>query len=188
MSNTGTTTPPDPNSLLTGGGGRSAKFENPGDIVAGEVTALRTTQQTDIDGTPKFWDNGDPRWQVVVSLQTGLTEDADDDGIRNLYVKGGMKTPTMQKAVSDALRGAGVKILEEGGRLEVAFIGLGTPSKPGLSAPKQYAARYTPPSAAVNLDAVFNQQPAPGPQAQVTATAPQTGPQAPTGDLWPAAS
>jgi hypothetical protein len=140
----------DPNSFLLGGGGKSARFENPGDTIKGVIAAPpELRQQTDIaTGVPKTWDNGDPVYQLVVQLQTDLREDADDDGLRNLYVSGGFKRASLQKAVADAVRASKAKGLEVGGTLAVRFTGEEPPAKKGFSPAKLYAAQYQPPSAA----------------------------------------
>lgn len=139
----------DPNAFLMGGGGRSAKFEAPGDTITGTICAEpEVKQQTDIKtGAPKFWDNGDPQMQLVVRLQTGLREDSDDDGIRAIYVKGGFKAPTMQKAVADAVRAGGAKGLAIGGTLTVTYTGNGPASGVGMNPPKYYTASYQLPVA-----------------------------------------
>lgn len=143
--------------LLGGGGGRSAKFEQPGTTVTGLVIDSEVRQQTDIrTGEPKVWQNGDPMNQLVVRLQTDTVEDADDDGIRVLYIKGGFKAPTMQKAVADAVRGVGAKGLEPGGSLSVTYTGDG-PKSPGMNPPKYYTATYNRPAAG----AAFLAPPAP---------------------------
>lgn len=150
-----TMTPPDPMSLLLGGGTRSAKFENPGDRVSGEILNVETKQQTDLkDGSPKFWDDGSPMWQVVVTLQTDERdpEDPEDDGRRNVYVKGSSKYASTHKAVADALRAAGAKTLEVGGTLALAYTGDGEATSRGFNPPKLYQAAYKAPVAGVNLD------------------------------------
>ena len=137
----------DPNRFLMGGGGKSAKFEQPNDEVVGTlIDAGEMRQQTDIkDGKPLFWDDGSPKMQLVLQLQTELREDPEDDGVRNLYVKGGFKNPTLQKAVADAVRAAGAKGLQAGGTLRVRFTGTGQASQ-GMSPPKFYVAKYDPPA------------------------------------------
>lgn len=138
----------DPNSFLLGGGGKSAKFETPGDTVTGVVCAPpELRQQTDMKtGAPKTWDNGDPVMQLVVKLQTDEREDTEDDGVRNLYVAGGFKRASLQKAVADAIRTAKAKGLEVGGTLAVKFTGEEPPQTKGFSPAKLYAAKYTPPT------------------------------------------
>lgn len=141
----------DPNAFLLGGGGKSAKFENVGDSVTGSITQVpEVRQQTKLeDGTPLTWDNGDPKMQLVVSLQTELREDGDDDGIRKLYVKGS-KDPaskSMHAAVAAAVQQAGAKGLEVGGRLTVRYVGNGVAKTRGFNPPKQYEASYVAASA-----------------------------------------
>lgn len=167
-------TPPDPNAFLAGGGGKSATLAAVGDQVVGQITDLRTTQQTDfLTKVPKTWDNGDPMWQVVVSLQTDQREDANDDGIRNVYLKGSGKDPhTSAGAARMALQTSGASQLEVGGMFAVAVIGFGEPPKPGLNAPKQHQAHYKAPAPSADLSAIFGGGAAPA------APAPQAPPAA----------
>jgi hypothetical protein len=134
--------------FLLGGGGKSAKFESVGDTVSGTICAQpELRQQTDIGtGAPKTWDNGDPVMQLVVKLQTTQREDAEDDGIRTLYISGGFKRASLQKAVADAVRSAKAIGLEVGGTLSVRFTGEEPPAKKGFSPAKLYAAKYEPPT------------------------------------------
>lgn len=136
----------DPNSFLMGGG-KSAKFDKHGDSITGVITAEpELRQQTDFKtGKALFWDNGDPIMQMVVRLQTEQREDSDDDGIRAVYLKGGFKNPTTQKAVADAVRAAGAKGLAVGGTLTLTYTGDGQAQSGGYP-PKFYSASYTPPS------------------------------------------
>lgn len=169
----------DPNQFLMGGGGRSAKFETPGTTVTGTITAEpEVRQQTEYKtGKLQFWDNGDPMMQLVVKLQTAERdpEDKDDDGIRAIYIKGGFKKPTMQKAIADAVRAAGVKGLAVGGTLTVTYTGDG-PSEGSGYPPKYYSASYAPPSA--NFLATGEATPpaqTAAPAAPTQATAPANG-------------
>lgn len=138
--------------LLGGGSGKSAKFETIGTSVSGTITTPpQVRQQTDMNtGTPSVWDNGDPKQQLVVSLQTAEKLDDDDDGIRNLYVKGS-KDPaskSMHAAVAGAVSTAGAKGLDVGGTLSVTYVGDGVAKTRGFNAPKMYAATYTAPDGA----------------------------------------
>ncbi len=151
-----TITPPDPSALLMGGGTRSAKFEAVGDAVRGEILNVETKQQTDLDGNPKTWDNGDPRWQVAVTRQTDERDatDPDDDGKRAVYLKGSNKYASTSKAVADAVRSAGATKLEQGGTLALQYVGDGEATKRGFSPPKLYQAAYKAPVAGVDLSAL----------------------------------
>lgn len=138
----------DPNAFLLGGGGKSAKFETVGDTITGTIVAPpELRQQTDLaSGKPKTWDNGDPVMQLVIKLQTNEREDTEDDGVRNLYVSGGFKRASLQKAVADAVRTAKANGLAVGGTLSVKFTGEEPPATKGFSPAKLYAAKYTPPT------------------------------------------
>jgi hypothetical protein len=130
--------------FLLGGGGASAKFTNLGDNVTGTITVTpQLRQQTEYKTKkPKFWDDGQPMMQVVVTLQTSLRDPSveNDDGTRNVYIKG-----DMQRAVRDALRAAGAKGLEVGGTLTIVFVG----EEPTEGDPKKlYQATYVPAASA----------------------------------------
>ena len=164
----------DPNAFLLGGGGRSATFKNIGDVVEGTIAAPPTLrQQTDIDsGKPKTWDNGDPVMQLVVQLQTNEREDPDDDGLRNLYVSGGFKRASLQKAVADAVRNAKAKSLEVGGTLAVRFTGEEPSATKGFNPAKLYAAKYEPPTNAAADDFLGTSSPAAAPASDDFSDAP----------------
>lgn len=132
----------DPNDFLTGGGVPSAKFPTIGTLVKGTVLDFEMTQQTDLDGNKKTWDNGDPMMQLVVTLQTE-DRDADitdDEGKRKLYVKG-----QMRNAIGEALKKAGAR-LEKGATLAVKYTADGEVAKRGHNPPKQYVAAFQAPT------------------------------------------
>jgi len=136
--------PTDPDEFLMGGGGRSATFEK-GDRYEGEILSKSVRQQTDFKTKkPLFWDDGRPREQMVVSIQTDLDEPdedgGEDDGVRNLYIKYKMK-----EAVAKAVREAGEKKLEIGGWLAVECVGTEKPKTRGAQGAKLYEAEYEPP-------------------------------------------
>ncbi|WP_217182676.1 hypothetical protein [Streptomyces sp. AC495_CC817] len=73
---------------LLAGGGKTAKFERPGQTWSGVVTKAEPRQATNFDtGKPDFWEDGQPKMQAVVSIQTDLREDETDDGVRAIYIK-----------------------------------------------------------------------------------------------------
>jgi hypothetical protein len=126
------------------GGVTSAKFDNINDSITGTISEPpEVRQQTDIDTKlPMTWPDGRPMMQLVVTLQTDLRNDADDDGLRRIYVKG----KSMTGAVRDAVRKAGAKGLEVGGRLQVVYVGDGEVKKRGFNPPKLYLAQYARPT------------------------------------------
>lgn len=125
-----------------GGGTVAAKFPKEGFVVEGTILSFRMAQQSHMEsGELLFWEGKEqveqsklkftqsarPCEQLVIELQgapTGITWETnryvekqlpDDDGVRTLYVKGGM-----QNAIGKALRDAGVRAPEIGGYLKVA--------------------------------------------------------------------
>lgn len=146
------TTVVDPNTLLMGGGGRSAKFENEGDTVIGYIARVETRQRTEIGtGHPMTWPDGNPRMQLVIQVLIDAPEDDDDDGLRNLYVS----IPSqMQKVIADAVRKVGERGLGNGGKLGVKYSKTEAPKQRGFNGQKIYTAKYEPPVYAVPEDTI----------------------------------
>lgn len=133
--------PPSADDFLTGGH-RAAKFETFGQVIGGKIIeAPRVEQQTDPKTrVPQYYPSGDPKWLLLVSIQA-QPSDADDDGVRTLYVKSDMK-----RAVQQAAAQAGVPRLEVGGVLQVRYV-RDEPNSSGAGLPKKcYEARYQPPA------------------------------------------
>ncbi len=141
---------PDPNSLIMGAGARSAKFQNVKDQVWGQIMSAETRQQTDLQGTPKFYDDEKtrPMWQVRILLQTDDHEDDDDDGVRAVYARG-----QMLKAIGDACTKVGEKGIAEGGKLVIRYVGDAEPKQRGFNGAKQYLAKYEPPTHVTEIPA-----------------------------------
>lgn len=139
----------DPNEFLMGGGVPAAKFPKVGATVVGKVLRLEQSQQRDFKtSAPLYWDDNQPRMQLVVTLQTEEREDPSDDGIRKLYVKG-----RMLAAVRNAVRAAKASGLEKGGTLAVKFYDT-EDTKAGEA--KLYTAQYKSPEAFADLAGVSN--------------------------------
>lgn len=140
-------TQPTADGFLNGSGSKSASFKNRpiGYSYAGIIIdPPKVTQQTDLDdGSLLTWPNGEPKWQLVVKVQTNLREDEDDDGIRGIYVKG----KSLTDATREAARPHGGKLLQ-GGHLTVTFVGEGEATRRGFSPPKHYSVTYIPPEPA----------------------------------------
>jgi hypothetical protein len=144
----------DPNDFLLSTGIPSFKFENHGDTAKGTIVSLDMQQQRDFNsGLPLTWDNGDPKMQLRIVLETDQHDNDQDNGQRAIYVKG-----QLQQAVRDAIKTAGAQKIEVGGTLAVRYDSDGEPPKKGLNAPKQYRAKYEPPApgiTAVDADDLF---------------------------------
>jgi hypothetical protein len=140
-------TTPSAEDFLLGGSVPSAKFPTPGTTVSGRITERPTVeQQRDYTtGELKWWEDGKPQQQLVVTVATDLRdpEVQDDDGTRRFYVKGQMKN-----AVAQAVRAAGARGLEVGGVLTVTYSGDGERKNPRFNAPKNFTAQYVPAAAA----------------------------------------
>lgn len=152
----------DANDFLMGAGGKSASFKGTAPITVSGVVKQEPTlsQQRDItSGEPKTWNNGDPMMQMVITLQTDERDpsDPDDDGVRVLYVAG-----DRQRALREAVKRAGAKRVEVGGRITMTYThdDLTKEVKRGMNPPKKYSATYEPPNP---LDAAGLNQPAENP-------------------------
>lgn len=137
----------DVNQMLTQSGAPACKFPDVGDTHKGKIVDAQKRQQSDMKtGRPLTWDNGDPRWEIVITIDTGQPDDSGETN-RRLFARGGML-----KAIREAVAEAGTQ-LEIGGELTVRYTGDGEPTQRGFNAPKLYKAKYTPPApAAVDLD------------------------------------
>lgn len=146
--------------------GSAFSFENVGDIVEGEILNAEMRQQTDVQtGEPLTFADGKPRMQLVITLQTKLRDKGDDDdGVRQIYAKGGNfevasgSGTSMRNAIADAVKEAGAKSLDEGGKLAVSFTGLGKAKSRGFSQPKLYTAAYQAPKASVSAESLFSDE------------------------------
>lgn len=110
--------------------GNSAKAyfganSQPGDAVTGVIEKIETTQVNDFQTKqPAFWNDGRPKEQIHVIIQTQLRDPSveDDDGRRSLWVKGwGIQL----KAFREACMQAGVKTPKPGDTITETYIGLG---------------------------------------------------------------
>ncbi|MGW5852134.1 hypothetical protein ACWFQ8_30015 [Streptomyces sp. NPDC055254] len=133
--------------LMGGGGAPSASFLTIGTIVAGRITERPTVQQQrDMKtGENKFWPDGNPMMQLVVTVQTDDRDPQveDDNGTRRLFVKNQMKN-----AIADAVRASGARGLEVGGILSVTFTHEIPHKQRGFNPIKQYTAQYVAAAAA----------------------------------------
>jgi hypothetical protein len=150
----------DANDFLMGGGVPSAKFVVPGDYIAGGITTEpEAMQQRDFaTGDPRTWDDGTPRMQIKVVLDTGEIDPMveNDNGYRAIYLKG-----QMLAAVRSAVRKAGAKGLAVGGHLTVTYTGNGEVIKRGFNPAKLYSAVYEPPAVKLNVRANENDEEVP---------------------------
>lgn len=135
--------------------GNSAKAyfganSQPGDSVTGVIEKIETTQVTDFQTKqPAYWNDGRPKEQIHVIIQTQLRDPSvdDDDGRRSLWIKGwGIQL----KAFREACRQAGVKIPKPGDTITERFVGL-DPRGDAPQPPKVFEFHIEPASSVNNL-------------------------------------
>ncbi len=136
------TQPIDANDLLMGGGVKSVKWADQqiGHTVIGTIVdqpkaeQMKKYKSTELD----FWKSGDPKMQIVVTIQTDERTDADDDGRRRLFIE-----PRMMPPVREAVLKVGAKGLAVGGRIALRWI---SGSGEGEGNARQFAAEYAAPA------------------------------------------
>lgn len=145
------------NALLSGSGAPAMKFEKAdpqtGDSVAGKILSAEPRHSTEF-GTnkPLFWDDGTPRMEIVLTLQTEWRnfESCDrgnreeDDGQRRLFLRG-----DLLKATKAALTKAKVQGLAIGGTYGARLVGR---EKKNSFEEKKYAVAYKAPEVSMPAD------------------------------------
>lgn len=161
---------PSANDFLMGESVPSAKFPQIGATVTGTICEPPVVQQQRdyTTGELKFWSDGNPMMQLVVTLQTTERDPdiVDDDGRRRVYVRGQLK-----KAVQRAVKATGAPGLEVGGQLTVTYARDGQPTNPRFNPPKEYTATYHPPAAGATEPTTSPTAPAQTPVQQAPAPA-----------------
>lgn len=131
----------DLNDLLGGSGPPAFKFENVGDTAKGIIVDANNSQVTDFtSGKPKFYDDGNPMMQLVVTLRQDNGEET------RVFCK-----PAAKAAIKEAVEKAGAKF-EAGGRLAVKYSGTEPSKQAGMSPKKLFVAQYEAPVKTINED------------------------------------
>lgn len=123
--------------------------DDPGQSVDGIVTVVREKQLQEYKSTRlETWEDGTPKLTPIITIDTGLQEDDEDDGLRDLYCRGGVYT-----ALSEALRkafpkGAPGDSALVGYDLYVELVDTVPASDPDMSDRKRFELRLTKPKAA----------------------------------------
>lgn len=137
----------------------TANFLTVGVVRKGRIRAYEKTQQTDIKGNRLTWDDGNPRWQLVFTIETNDRDPEidNDDGVRKIYAKG-----QMLEAIREAVKASGHRGALVGGYLAVKYDSDGQPSQPGFNPPKQYLVQFKAPEQTEDLfDAPSEPEPEP---------------------------
>ena len=156
------------------------QYSTPGDTISGTITKVDVKQVTNFQTKePEFFPSGDPKKQVILTLQTSLREDADDDGKRSVYIPlwGGKKA-----ALGEAMRAAGMKeasaALALGNTFTARFVGEERKhGKTGSYTEKIYEYAIQAASTAALNEAMTPAASAPTPAPQPTSPAPAQAPQ-----------
>jgi len=125
---------------LLGASVLSVAWPDKGATVTGRILDMQKGIQRDPNGVVRTFDDGTPRPQIIITLQTKLHEDDDDDGRRRLFVKG-----QMTKAFREAMKANKVKGPRVGGTLTVTYTEDGKQEIPGLNPPKVFTVKYKAP-------------------------------------------
>lgn len=118
-----------------------------GTVITGRIIAVIVRQKTKYNSNPpelEMFPSGDPKMEVVLTLDTDLTDPTveDDDGARRVYINWwGDK----RKGLEAAVRAAGDNDLRVGGTFTARYEGLGE-KKPGINAAKLFTYWYEKPS------------------------------------------
>lgn len=166
---------------ILSGGGATAKFEAPGDTYMGEIADIQIRQVNDYDtGKPSFWDDGRPQEQIVVTVATSDSTGPDDDGQRNIYIKGwGDQLKAFRQAAKNLGRNP-----RAGDVFTASYIGDGEKKNARFNAPKLF--QYEVKAGTAGLSNLTDQAPA-VPAAAAPAPAPaQAAPAAPVAAPAPA--
>lgn len=112
-----------------------------GTFRGGQIISKSVTQQTKMGTGEKLtWNDGSARMQLVLLLQTRERTDPQDNGQRQLFIKG-----DAPRAARVAFEAVGAKDLIEGGWYYQAWVDEKPPSTPGYNPQKVFKALYAPP-------------------------------------------
>lgn len=157
----------DVDDMFRGSGAPAVKFAKIGTVHGGIITAVDVQQERNFDtDEPEFWDKDktQPKMMLVVTVQTDTREGDDDDGQRRIFARYGLI-----QSIKAAVRKAGAKKPEVGGKLLVKYTGDAEPTKRGYNGAKQFSVAYQPPAAA-KVEDMFDDEPeAPKPAAKAKA-------------------
>ena len=142
--------------LLAGGGSKSLSFKdfNVGDSYEGTIASLRTVQVRNYDDPTKleFWDDGKPKLQIEVTLDTDYKDPADDEdtGERRVFLFGQKLT-----AAKEELKRKNLTKLEIGSGFKIALVGTKPAKNPRYNDVKLYAIEINPATSDTAVDALL---------------------------------
>ena len=134
-----------------------------GDKISGLVVSASKEQQRDFDtGALLEWDNGDPRMESVVIVETDLRDPEleNDDGTRALHLRGGNyevaegSGVSGEKALLEAINKAGVRC-EAGVKITAAISGMAKPTGRGRNPAKLWTIKLEKAAPGIDADDIF---------------------------------
>jgi hypothetical protein len=147
---------PSVDDLLAGGGSKSLSFKDftVGDSYEGTIAGLRTVQVRNYDDPTKleFWDDGKPKLQIEVTLDTDYKDATDDDdtGERRVFLFGQKLT-----AAKEELKRKGMSKLEIGSKFKITLTGTKPAKNPRYNDVKLYGIELTPATSNPAVDALL---------------------------------
>lgn len=156
------------------GSGRSifSKDTPPGTSITGTITDAAMKQVTKFGSTePDYFQSGDPKMQVILTLKTDLHDDVDDDGTRAAYIKlWGSQKAALAKAIETAGCAKASQILIPGTIFKATFHGKETRASKNGSFTENVYTYELQKGAPAGIDQAITQPAAPA--APVTQAAP----------------
>jgi hypothetical protein len=147
---------PSVDDLLQGGGSPSLSFKDAkvGDAFTGVISATRAVQVRNYEDPTKleFWDDGKPKMQIEVTLDTDYRDASidDDRGERRVFLFGQKLT-----ALKDALKAKGLTKLEVGGKFTISLTGTKPSKNPRYNDVKLYGIDVVAPTSNSAVDALI---------------------------------
>ena len=147
---------PSVDDLLQGGGSPSLSFKDAkvGDSFTGVISATRAVQVRNYEDPTKleFWDDGKPKMQIEVTLDTDYRDASidDDQGERRVFLFGQKLT-----ALKDALKAKGLSKLEVGGKFTISLTGTKPSKNPRYNDVKLYGIDVVAPTSNSAVDALI---------------------------------
>lgn len=156
---------------LLAGGAKTIKLDSIGETITGTILSVNTKQVTAFgSGAPEFWDDGNPKMQIVITIKS----DDLEDGEGSFYAKA---WGTDKAALSAAVAMSGLtadQALAPGNEITITHTELRPHKTPGFNPSKIYEFQIRPkaPTSVVNALADTPTPSAPAPSAPAPAPVP----------------
>ena len=121
---------------LLAGGAKTIKFDSIGETITGIIQSVTTRQVTTFgSGQPEFWDDGNPKMQIVITIQS----DDLEDGEGSFYAKA---WGSDKQALAAGIAAAGLtadQALAPGNQITITHTELRPHKNPAFNASKIYS-------------------------------------------------